>query len=181
LVLKGFLEPAPLLRAYSHLLYERDLPGPILDLACGDGHNGLFLAMRRLPVVFCDRSLESLNQISLKASEQGMEVEIWHVDLEVDGINPLPDSHYGAVLAFRYLHRPLMPHIKAAVGKGGYVFYETYTVEQPRFGRPHNPDFLLKPGELLGWFDDWQVIHYFEGERQDPPRAVAQIVCLKSA
>ena len=57
--------------------------------------------------------------------------------------------------------------------------YETFTVEQPRFGKPRNPDFLLKKGELRGWFEDWEVIDFFEGIREGPERAVGQIVCRK--
>ncbi len=49
----------------------------------------------------------------------------------------------------------------------------------PAMAPPHNPDFLLKPGELSGWFKDWQVIHYFEGLLENPQRAMAQIVCRK--
>ena len=59
--------------------------------------------------------------------------------------------------------------------------YETFTKDQVRFGRPHNPEFLLKPGELLDWFGEWQRIHYFEGVRENPPRAVAQLVARKPA
>jgi hypothetical protein len=82
-------------------------------------------------------------------------------------------------VVFRYLHRPLIPDIKKAVKQGGIVVYETYTVNQTQFGRPRNPAFLLKPGELRDWFSEWEIIHYFEGLQEDPPRAVAQIVCRK--
>jgi tellurite methyltransferase len=85
----------------------------------------------------------------------------------------------GAILVFRYLHRPLVPFIKKALVKGGVLIYETFTVDQRRFGKPHNPRFLLKPGELLDWFEDWKVIHYSEGIVGQPQRAIAQIVCTK--
>ncbi len=57
--------------------------------------------------------------------------------------------------------------------------YETFTVEQPRFGKPRNPDFLLNPGELLQLFKDWELIHSFEGIKENPRRAVAQLLCRK--
>jgi tellurite methyltransferase len=102
------------------------------------------------------------------------------VDLEREGIDPLPQDSYGGILVFRYLHRPLIPSIRKALGKGGILIYETFTVEQPKFAKPHNPDFLLKPGELHHWFEDWDIIHAFEGIKDDPKRAVAQIVCRKT-
>jgi hypothetical protein len=61
------------------------------------------------------------------------------------------------------------------------LIYETFTVEQRKFGKPRNPDFLLNPGELLKLFKDWEVIHFFEGIKENPRRAVAQLVCRKPA
>jgi hypothetical protein len=70
--------------------------------------------------------------------------------------------------------------MRKALRRGGILIYETFTVEQPKFGKPHNPDFLLRPGELYEWFGDWETIHAFEGIKDNPRRAVAQIVCRKS-
>ncbi len=53
---------------------------------------------------------------------------------------------------FHCLHRPLIRHMREAVRRGGLVIYETFTTDQPRYGRPRNPDYLLEPGELAGWF-----------------------------
>jgi len=111
--------------------------------------------------------------------EHGVRVAFWEVDLEVPGVNLLPEDHYGAIIVFRYLHRPLIPGIKKALRRGGLLLYETYTAEQSRFGKPRNPDFLLQEGELLRWFEDWEILHYFEGIKQEPRCAVAQIVCRK--
>jgi tellurite methyltransferase len=108
-------------------------------------------------------------------------IKFWQVDLERKGINPLPEELCGGILVFRYLHRPLIASMKKALKKGGILVYETFTVEQPKFGKPHNPDFLLKPGELHKWFEDWTIIHSFEGIKDNPKRAVAQIVCRKTA
>jgi len=151
----------------------------VLDLACGDGHNGIYLAREGLHVICCDRSIESLERAAATAAGIGVPIETWQVNLERDGVNPLPENRYRGVVVFRYLHRPLIPAIKKSLIQAGVLVYETYTVEQPRFGRPRNQNFLLQPGELHGWFNDWDVLHYFEGERDDPPRAVAQLVCRK--
>jgi tellurite methyltransferase len=174
------LVPAGLLLDHLDLLTPTGLPGPVLDLACGDGRNGLFLAARGLPVICCDRSSTALEQARQSALALALHIEIWQVDLEpTDAGNPLPEQRYGVIMAFRYLHRPLIPCIQKAVKQHGLVIYETFTVDQPRFGRPHNPNFLLQPGELFNWFRDWKLIHYFEGLQHRPTRAVAQIVCQK--
>lgn len=170
--------PDPLLGTFAPLLMAEDLDGPVLDLACGDGHNGLYLAGLGLPVTLADRSREFLDRAGKAAAGKGLRVTLREIDLET-GDNPLEEEKYRGILVFRYLHRPLMPCIKKGISQGGLLIYETFTVDQARNGHPHNPDFLLKPGELADWFQDWQVIHAFEGLLAAPIRAVAQIVCRK--
>jgi SAM-dependent methyltransferase len=171
--------PALLLLDYEQLFTREDLPGPILDLACGDGRNGIFLASRSLPVILADRSESALEDARGLARQAGVEVEIWPVDLEGMEGDPLQGRSFGAILVFRYLHRPLLPTIRRALSPGGLLVYETFTSEQQRFGKPRNPEFLLRPGELLKWFGDWERVHYFEGIQTDPPRAVAQLIARK--
>ena len=178
---KSTLKPAQLLVEHSGLFLEKTLPGPVLDLACGDAHNSIFLALKGVKVISGDRSLEALGRAGELAAECGAEISVWQVDLEPEGVNPLPEDAYGAILVFRYLHRPLIPCIKKALRNGGLLLYETFTVEQPRFGKPRNPDYLLQSGELRHMFADWEEIFYFEGIRKNPTRAVAQIVCRKKA
>jgi SAM-dependent methyltransferase len=176
---KRALKPAKLLLEHLDLFLQKTLPGPVLDLACGKGDNGVFLAQRGYEVTCCDISPEILQQARKLAETNETKVEIWQVDLEREGVNPLPVNSYGAILVFRYLHRPLLRCIKKGLKNGGLLVYETFTVEQAKLGKPRNPDFLLSPGELLQTFEDWQVIHYFEGIKENPTRAVAQLVCRK--
>jgi tellurite methyltransferase len=173
------LMPAQLLADHWSLFKKQRPTGPILDLACGDGHNGVFLATKDLPVICCDISEGALSRAEKLASENRVKVGLWQVDLEAEAANPLQEDLYGGILVFRYLHRPLISCIKKALKKGGILIYETFTVDQPKFGKPHNPNFLLEQGELLGWFEDWEIVSDFEGVKQDPERAVAQVVCRK--
>ncbi|MBW2307181.1 MAG: class I SAM-dependent methyltransferase [Deltaproteobacteria bacterium] len=173
------MEPAGLLLTYWRIFLQHSLPGPILDLACGECHNGIFLARKGFPVICCDISLKALECAQKIAAHFGVTLCPWQVDLEQMKVNPLPEDFYGGILVFRYLHRPLMPCLKKALKKGGFLIYETFTIDQPKYGKPHNPDFLLHPGELKSWFEDWEVIHSFEGIEDNPPRAVAQFVGRK--
>lgn len=173
------LQPASLLLRFAHLFTRRDLPGSILDLACGDGRNGIFLASRSLPVILADGSGAALREARRLARQAGAAVDVWQVDLEGGEGDPLQGRSFGAILVFRYLHRPLLPSLRRALSGGGLLIYETFTTEQPRFGKPRNPEFLLRPGELLEWFGDWERIYYFEGIREEPPRAVAQLIARK--
>lgn len=170
---------ASLLLDHLGLLKDLNSSLPVLDLACGTGRNGLALAELGITVVFADRSLSLLNDIEQRLLEGGLPGHIWPVDLERPGIDPFLDQRFGAVIGFCYLHRPLFPGLLDAVKAGGLVIYETFTTEQRRFGRPRNPDFLLRPGELKAIFQAWEIIHHFEGLLESPERSVAQIVARK--
>ena len=173
------MSPDALVAAFSDLIIAERPDGPVLDLASGDGHNGLFLAAKGVPVILADRSDEALSKAKQTAEGMQGEITLWKVDLERAGENPLKEDEYCTILVFRYLHRPLIPCIRKALRTRGFLVYHTYTVDQAQFGKPRNPDFLLKPGELMNWFKDWHVLHHFEGIQENPKRAIAQIVCRK--
>lgn len=172
--------PDELLTRYSYLFSDDLKDYPVLDLACGDGHNGIFLASKGFSVVLADRSEEVLGQARLNAQAAGMSIQFWQVNLEQEGVNPLEGRIFSAVLVFRYLHRPLIPFISKSLKQGGILIYETFTTEQARFGKPKNPDHLLKAGELLSWFQDWEVIYTYEGIIGAPPKAIARLVSRKT-
>jgi hypothetical protein len=57
---------------------------------------------------------------------------------------------------------------------GGVQIYETFAGGSERVGRPHNPDFLLRPGELLEAFAPLTVVAFEQGEVAIPAPAVIQ-------
>jgi len=172
-------EPAELLKNHLNLFTGSDLPGPVLDLACGSGRNGLFLAEHGLDVIFYDRNREKLDLIEKTARARKLKVSTQAVDLESGRTDFLPADFFGAVIVFRYLHRPLIPALKESVRSRGLIVYETFTLKQAKIGKPSNPDFLLQDNELKTWFGDWEIIHYFEGGKSSPPQYVAQIIARK--
>ncbi len=81
-----------------------------------------------------------------------------------------------------YLHRPLLPAIVAAVAPGGCLIYETFAVGNERFGKPSNPDFLLRPGELLEVVRGRLMVLAYENlEVSEPRPAVVQRIAAVSA
>jgi SAM-dependent methyltransferase len=164
--------------------------GPVLDLACGHGRNGLYLTDREISVVFADINPTALGHVQKMLSEKPArqdsgKASLWSVNLEQPGNNPFNDRMFGGMVAFNYLHRPLFEHIKRAVHPGGIVLYETFTIDQATYGRPKNPAFLLQPGELLQYFNDWDILHYFEGvvenEAATGSKAIAQLAAQRPA
>jgi len=184
------LEHSCLLEKYLKELAHSAELGPLLDLACGTGRNGLYLVDNTIPVVFADADEAALSQVRATISGAGCGadntlVQLWPVNLEKNNVNPLANSRFGGILVFRYLHRPLMESIRQAVLPGGIVIYETFTVDQAELGRPKNPDYLLRHDELRDYFIDWNVLHYFEGVQGQPElgsqQAIAQVVAIKPA
>lgn len=172
-------ESQNLLLDHLDLLTDLDHSLPVLDLACGTGRNGLILAQHGIPVVFADKSATALEVVEQNLTTERLPGRIWQVDLEQADFNPLSGRHFSAIIGFRYLHRPLFPSLMAAVKPGGLVIYATFTIDNLRFGRPNNPDFLLRPGELKTTFQNWEIIFHFEGILPNPDRAIAQIVVRK--
>ena len=170
---------SPLLNEHLGALIEASALGPIVDLACGSGRNGLFLARMGLPVVFADHSQEALDSVAHQLHAEGLPGETWQVDLEAGTGDPLAARRFSAALVFRYLHRPLMPRLAASIAPGGLVIYETFTVHNLQYGRPNNPEFLLLSDELPTHFPGFTALHAFEGFLPDPDRDVAQLVCRK--
>ena len=188
---------SPLLEKAIELLHEANMQAPVLDLACGSGRNGLYLVNQNIPVVFADIKESALEQVESTVTRHQCggksTADFWQVDFEQDSfeqeeLKPLAGKSFSAIIVFRYLHRPLFEQIKQAVIPGGYVVYETFTVDQPQFGRPKNPNFLLNHGELAELFSDWTIIHSFEGvidaknadvNNESGKQAIAQIIARK--
>jgi SAM-dependent methyltransferase len=150
--------------------------GPVLDLACGGGrHTRLFLE-RGHPVVALDIDLSRLGDL---ASHPGVEAIV--ANLEGGAPWPLAGRRFAGIVVTNYLHRPLLPPIVAAVQPGGALIYETFAVGNERFGRPRNPDHLLRPGELIEAVRDrLDVVAYENLEIAAPkPAMVQRIAAMK--
>lgn len=98
-------------------------------------------------------------------------IETRAVDLET-GRWPFAVERFDAIVVTNYLHRPLLPHLLAALSPDGVLVYETFAAGNQVFGRPSNPDFLLAPDELLVWARDHLTPVAFEqGLVRDGERA----------
>ena len=95
---------------------------------------------------------------------------------------PYAGRTFGAIVVTNYLHRPLFPHLLAALAPGGVLIYETFALGNERYGRPANPDFLLKPGELLDVVRGvCRVVAYEDVAVEQPRPAMVQRLCALRA
>ena len=148
---------APLIRPGGH----------VLDLAAGAGRHTRLLLDMGFSVTAVDRNVEALRPLA------GARCSVQEIDLESGAGWPLGGGYDGIVVT-NYLHRPLFPVLAEALAPGGVVIYETFAVGNERLGRPSNPDFLLRIGELLEVFAALTVIAFEQGEVAVPRPAVIQ-------
>ena len=140
--------------------------GPVLDVASGQGRHARFFADRGLHVTAVDRDLQSIPG-----------VKFVQADLENSNSWPFAGQHFGAIVVTNYLHRPLLPLIAASLEADGVLIYETFMVGNERYGKPSNPAFLLRPGELLEAFSALTPVAFEQGIVERPKPAVMQRIC----
>lgn len=152
--------------------------GRALDVAMGAGQNAIYLAKLGFDVEGVDISAEAVQSAQESARKARVIIKAQVADLET-GYH-IEKSAYDVIICFHYLQRSLMPQIKDGLRKGGMVVYETFIVDQAQFGKPRNPDYLLKHNELLDIFRDFRCLRYREGIMPGP-KAIASIVAEKMA
>jgi SAM-dependent methyltransferase len=141
--------------------------GLVMDLAAGAGRHTRLLLDHGFAVRAVDRDASLLRPFA------GRHCEVCEIDLETGAPWPLGDGYDGIVVT-NYLHRPLLPAIGGALAQGGTLIYETFAFGNERFGRPRNPDFLLRPGELLEAFAALTIAGFEQGRVSVPRPAVIQ-------
>ena len=165
-------EPAEFLVKNLELLPK----GKVLDVAMGNGRNAVFLARNGFQVEGVDLSPKAIAAALRAAEKAGVRITTRVADLETD-ISIEKDS-YDVIVCFHYLHRPLVPLLKQGLRGNGMIVYETYIIDQARFGKPRNPDHLLRHNELLELFHDFRCLRYHEGIFENS-RALAGIIAQK--
>jgi tellurite methyltransferase len=162
-------EPSPLL-----IKAIRDIqPGRALDIACGVGRHALYLAERGWQVTAVDSSrvgIEILRQRARSARIPACgaqacclhQIDAHVVDLEKREFQIEPAA-YDLICNFYYLQRDLFPAVRAGVKPRGMFVAAVHLNDGNPNAKPHNPAFLLEPGELKTLFSDWEITYYHEG------------------
>jgi 2-polyprenyl-3-methyl-5-hydroxy-6-metoxy-1,4-benzoquinol methylase len=163
-------DAAALLRENTHLFSG----GTALDIAMGMGQNAIFLASHGYKVTGIDRSSSAVSLSRENAEKKAVSLRTVEADILTYGIR---ENYFDVILNFYFLERSLIQKIKKGLKKNGLVFFETYTTDQSRFGGPKNPDFLLKPNELLNCFLDFFIIFYHE--RIEEKKAIVSLIAQK--
>jgi tellurite methyltransferase len=135
--------------------------GRVLDIAMGSGRNAVYLAKAGFQVEGVDISPEAVGNSQELARKLQVEISCRVADL--GNAYSIAKGAYDVIICFNYLQRSLIPAIKDGLRVGGMVVYETFIVDQAKFGKPKNPDHLLNHNELLDMFRNFRCLRYREG------------------
>jgi SAM-dependent methyltransferase len=163
--------PSPWIERFAPMIRPG---GSVLDLAAGGGRHTRYLAELGYRVVAVDVDVSRLIDLGKHPG-----VEILERDLEAEPW-PFDDRGFDGVVVANYLHRPLLPRLTEVLSPGGILIYETFAEGNAEYGRPSNPAFLLRDGELLEAFSgSLEVIAYEHGFFEEPRPAVRQRICAR--
>jgi len=169
-------QPAPLIAGVADGL----IPARALDLASGTGRHTLLLAARGWQVTAVDASHVAIGILEKRARDLNMPVEVRVADLEKHEFEIEPDG-FDLICDCYYLQRDLFPAICAGVRPGGLIIAIIHMLDDSADVKPMNPAYLLRSGELAGFFAGWRILHAREGKPVDAlhKRAVAEIVAQR--
>jgi len=158
------LSVSPFVQKHAHRV-----EGDVLDLACGSGRHTRFFLDRGHTVVAVDKNVKAIQDL---LSYQNLKLIECDLEKSLEGSWPseLEGRKFRAIVVVNYLYRSLMPIIIDTLDNGGVLIYETFAEGNERYGRPRNPNFLLKLNELIelsipeltvldyqhGYFPSWQ-------------------------
>lgn len=147
--------------------------GQVLDLACGSGRHSRLLASSGFLVLAVDRDAAALSGLQgvagVRALQLDLEGELW----------PLAGQSFAGIVVTNYLWRPRLPDLLALLAPGGVLIYETFMIGNAAYGKPSNPDFLLRSGELreVAQAAGLREIAFEEGYTASPKPAMRQAIC----
>ena len=143
----------------------------LLDIACGNGRHSIYAASIGYKVISLDINKEKI--LKLISTKKIYPIQI---DIEAPNAWPFINKTFDVVIVTNYLYRPIFKNIINSIKLGGILLYETFSIENSTFGKPNNPNYLLKPQELLNLAkkSNMEIINYEEIITQSPIKKALQ-------
>ena len=151
-------EPAAFLKQKMDRLKK----GKALVLAMGEGRNAVYLAQNGFDVTGVDISEVAIEKCNKLAKERNTTVNAVVADLTDYNMG---EAQFDLITKFYYYEPSIFPQIINALKPGGIFILEQFSIdhlkyrETSRFG-PRNPDYLIKPNELLEHFKSLRILYY---------------------
>ena len=148
----------------------------LLDLACGNGRHSIYAKSKGYKVISADLDLVKLKNISDINNLYKI-----NINFEKKYNWPFKNKCFDTIIVTNYLHREIFNKIINSLKKGGFLIYETFSIENKIFGRPNNERFLLKPQELfyIAKKNKMKILNYEEIIINLPIKKAIQRICAK--
>lgn len=162
-------KPIPFLVDNIHILPK----GKALDVAMGEGRNGVYLATQGFDVTGLDISEKGLEKAHALAAKNNVSIQTKVVDLETVELEP---NSYDLILCTYFMDRELYRKFYDALKPGGMVLVETYNIDYLKY-RKFNAKWALNTNELLDIFKDMRIHRYQDYD--DAREAYSSIIAQK--
>jgi 2-polyprenyl-3-methyl-5-hydroxy-6-metoxy-1,4-benzoquinol methylase len=162
-------KPIPFLVDNVHLLRK----GKVLDIAMGEGRNGVYLATQGFEVLGLDISEKGLAKAHNLAKKNNVTIETKVVDLESFTLKP---NSYDVILCTYYMQKNLFKQFQSALKPGGMIVVETYNVDYLKYAQ-FSRKWALDTNEMLDIFKGLRVIRYQDYD--DGKEAYSSIIAQK--
>ena len=163
--------------------------GQVLDVACGVGRHAFALIEAGYSVYGVDINPQAIltleNRLAiprmdgLQTNQRQNTFEVLDLELAVFPSH-LQSEQFSGVIITNYLYRPFLVNWLQLLQDRGVFIYETFADGNAQFGKPSNPDFLLRENELLDLVlnqEDFSVVAFEQGRVELPKPAIVQRIC----
>ena len=151
-------EPADFLKQKIDRLKK----GKVLVLAMGEGRNAVYLAQNGFDVTGVDISDVAIEKCNKLAEERNTMVNAVVADLtDYD----MGEGQFDLITKFYYYEPSIFPQVIEALKPGGVFILEQFSIDHLKYREtsgfgPRNPDYLIKPNELLEHFKSLRILYY---------------------
>ncbi|MCU0497449.1 MAG: class I SAM-dependent methyltransferase [Anaerolineae bacterium] len=144
----------PLLYEYVPIAPSNEMRA--LDLACGVGQNGLWIAKQGYTVDLIDISRNALSLARREIEQRRVtSVNLLQADLDQERF---PRERYDVVIVFRYHHAALLPQLVNTVRPSGRIISLTFNHRYRDQATPIERPFIVEPGEWRLACSGWKIL-----------------------
>lgn len=137
--------------------------GSVLDIACGDGRNTLFLLEKRFKVMGIDFSIKALERLLKFVKMQGYKVETQQVDLSLPNALKHIRIFDNIIINHYRLSKENLNDIKNHISDGGILFVSGFGYKHKVDEKIRKED-LIQPTDFEILKDSFELIKYIEDE-----------------
>lgn len=152
-----------------------------VDIGCGSGRDCILLGMLGYRVIAIDVFAGALARVSHSARRWQLDIETIEMNCrqQPEALIELLEKHQPQlIMQSRFLHRPLFDVYQKYLPAGCKIVIHTFLEGAAKYGKPKNPDFLLKNEELAERFAHWSVL-FDQVHRLDDGRPLSLFIAQK--